>query len=69
MARGKYLYQHYTWPELSEVAKKQPAVVLPIGSVQDHGPHLPLDADSFLIWGIYARRPPGEQTARCCYYP
>src|SRR5437016_5472207 len=52
MPRKEYLYQHYTWPELGEVSKKQPVVVLPIGSVEDHGPHLPLDVDNFLIWTI-----------------
>src|SRR5438067_2122944 len=52
MPRKEYLYQHYTWPERGEVAKKQPVVVLPIGSVEDHGPHLPLDVDNFLIWTI-----------------
>ena len=52
MPRIDYLYQHYTWPELGEVAKKQPVVVLPIGSVEDHGPHLPLDVDNFLIWSL-----------------
>src|SRR5215475_12404800 len=52
MPRETYLYQHYTWPELGEIAKKQPVVVLPIGSVEDHGPHLPLDVDNFLIWAI-----------------
>jgi creatinine amidohydrolase len=58
-----YLYQHYTWPELGEVVKRQPVVVLPIGSVEDHGPHLPLDTDNFLIWSICeeaARRAEGE---------
>jgi creatinine amidohydrolase len=52
MNRKAYLYQHYTWPEMAEVVKKQPVVVLPIGSVEDHGPHLPLDTDNFLIWNI-----------------
>ena len=52
MNRKSYLYEHYSWPELSEVAKHQPVVVLPIGSVEDHGPHLPLDTDNFLIWSI-----------------
>ena len=52
MARIKYLYQHYTWPELGRLAQTQPVVVLPIGSVEDHGPHLPLDVDNFLIWSI-----------------
>jgi len=38
-------------------------VILPIGSVEDHGRHLPLDTDNFLIWSICeeaARRAPGE---------
>src|SRR5262245_37229060 len=52
MTRKDYLYQHYTWPELGQVSKRQPVVVLPIGSVEDHGPHLPLDVDNFLIWSI-----------------
>jgi creatinine amidohydrolase len=50
--RIDYLYQHYTWPELGEVAARQPVIILPIGSVEDHGPHLPLDVDNFLIWSI-----------------
>jgi len=52
MERKTYLYQHYTWPELGEVAKQQPVVVLPVGSVEDHGPHLPLDTDNYLIWSF-----------------
>jgi creatinine amidohydrolase len=52
MAKVPYLYQHHTWVELGEVAKRQPVVVLPIGSVEDHGPHLPLDVDNFLIGRI-----------------
>jgi creatinine amidohydrolase len=63
MERKPYLYQHYTWPEMIEVVKKQPVVVIPIGSVEDHGPHLPLDTDNFLIWSFCeeaARRAGGE---------
>ena len=63
MERKPYLYQHYTWPELREVAQAQPVVILPIGSVEDHGRHLPLDTDNFIIWSICeeaARRAPGE---------
>jgi creatinine amidohydrolase len=50
--KKKYLYQHYTWPELGEAVARQPVVLLPIGSVEDHGHHLPLDVDNFLIWNI-----------------
>ena len=52
MERKAYLYQHYSWPELAELAKAQPVAVLPVGSVEDHGRHLPLDTDNFLIWSI-----------------
>jgi len=50
--RSKYYYHHYTWPEMKEIVKQQPVVVLPVGSVEDHGPHLPLDVDNFLIGAI-----------------
>jgi len=52
MPKHPYLYQHHTWPELGERVKEQPVVVLPIGSVEDHGYHLPLDTDNFLISSI-----------------
>src|SRR5579864_7668577 len=61
--RKKYHYQNYTWQEIREVVKQQPVVVLPVGSVEDHGPHLPLDVDNFLIRSICeeaARRLDGE---------
>ena len=63
MTKTPYLYQHYTWPEMVEVVNRQPVVILPIGSVEDHGPHLPIDVDNFLIWSICeeaARRANGE---------
>ncbi len=45
----KYRYDHYTWPEMKAVIARQPVCLLPIGSVEDHGRHLPLDVDNFLI--------------------
>ncbi|MCW5977315.1 MAG: creatininase family protein [Bryobacteraceae bacterium] len=59
----KYRYDHHTWPEMKEVIARQPVCVLPIGSVEDHGHHLPLDVDNFLITSICeeaARRIPDE---------
>ena len=35
-----------TWPEVEEVLKKPNAVLIPIGSVEQHGLHLPLSVDS-----------------------
>ena len=52
MPKIPYLYQHHTWKELGARVREQPVAVLPIGSVEDHGHHLPLDTDNFLIWSI-----------------
>ena len=56
-------YQHYTWPEIKDLVKRDPVIVLPIGSVEDHGEHLPIDVDNFLITRICeeaAKRMDGE---------
>jgi creatinine amidohydrolase len=61
--KKRYYYHHYTWPEIDEAVKQQPVVILPVGSVEDHGRHLPLDVDNFLIGSICeeaARRMEGE---------
>jgi len=42
-----YLAQ-LTWPEAQALRVQQPIVLLPIGSTEAHGPHLPLGTDVFL---------------------
>jgi len=65
--KKSYYYQHYTWLEMKEVVKRQPVVVLPVGSVEDHGKHLPLDVDNFIITSI-CEEAHGARTAKysCC---
>src|ERR1700722_4931710 len=36
-----------TQPEIAEQLKKNPLVILPAGSVEQHGPHLPTGTDTF----------------------
>ncbi|MCW3979600.1 MAG: creatininase family protein [Candidatus Bathyarchaeota archaeon] len=36
-----------TWEEVSEALEKTDIVILPVGSTEQHGPHLPLGSDSF----------------------
>ena len=43
-----YRYAELTWPEADEAAKQNKVVVLPIGSMEQHGPHLPLDYDYYI---------------------
>ncbi len=51
-ARGNLLRPCYlaqlTWPEAQALIAQQPIVLLPIGSTEAHGPHLPLGTDVFL---------------------
>jgi creatinine amidohydrolase len=42
----KFRYEEFTWPEIREVVKTQPVVVLPVGTIEQHGPHLPLITDA-----------------------
>jgi creatinine amidohydrolase len=37
-----------TWPEISEALKETEIVLVPVGSVEQHGYHMPLETDVFL---------------------
>ena len=44
----QYRYEFLTWPEINHAAEAGKTVLLPIGSTEQHGHHLPLDTDNFL---------------------
>ena len=48
----EYRYNRLTWPEMNEAIARQPVVILPTGSTEQHGPHLPLDVDLFLCESV-----------------
>ena len=50
--RAEHRYELLTWPEIIEAAAQEKVVVLPIGSVEQHGHHLPLDVDVKLASSI-----------------
>ena len=53
MAAGsEYRYNRLTWPEMNAAIARQPVVILPTGSTEQHGRHLPLDTDAFLTESI-----------------
>jgi len=41
----KYRYEEFTWPEIREAVAQNRVCVLPVGTVEQHGPHLPLVTD------------------------
>lgn len=44
-----------TWPELGELAANDAVVIVPVGTVEQHGPHLPLDTDNRIAEGFALR--------------
>jgi creatinine amidohydrolase/Fe(II)-dependent formamide hydrolase-like protein len=50
MASSDRVYHHLgelTWPEAEKRFKEVDVALLPVGSIEQHGPHLPLDTDAF----------------------
>src|SRR4051794_37645740 len=35
-----------TWPEFANAVAKTDIMLLPVGSIEEHGPHLPLESDA-----------------------
>jgi len=43
----KNFLPHMTWPEVEEALKRTDVALIPIGSIEQHGKHLPLGSDSY----------------------
>lgn len=54
MAKG-YQLERMTWPQAQEAFRRTSFIVVPIGSTEQHGPHLPLGTD-YLVAKELARR-------------
>jgi creatinine amidohydrolase len=60
---SKIYYDELTWPEMREAIARQPVILLPFGTIEDHGPHLPINTDNVIVESLCleaARRAPGE---------
>lgn len=44
-AATEYRYEKLTWPEINDAIELGKVCIVPCGSVEQHGPHLPLDVD------------------------
>ena len=51
-AATEYRYNRLTWAEMNDAIARQPVVILPTGSTEQHGRHLPLDVDVFLAESV-----------------
>jgi creatinine amidohydrolase/Fe(II)-dependent formamide hydrolase-like protein len=46
-APSPYLWGEFTWPTAKAVLEVVDVALLPVGAIEQHGPHLPLDTDAF----------------------
>ena len=46
-AKSAYLWGELTWQEAEKRFQEVDIALLPVGAVEQHGPHLPLDTDAF----------------------
>lgn len=49
---AKIYYDELTWPEINLAVEAEKVVLLPVGSTEQHGHHLPLDVDNFLARSV-----------------
>ena len=63
-----FILGELTWPEAAERFRQVDVALLPVGSIEQHGPHLPLDTDAFdadLPPGGWPRRAPSPDRSSC----
>lgn len=51
-ASEKILYGDLTWQDINDAVAEKQVILLPVGSTEQHGPHLPLDVDNFLATSV-----------------
>src|SRR5262245_6919838 len=51
-AAHEHRYNRLTWAEMNDAIARQKLVILPTGSTEQHGRHLPLDVDVFLCESV-----------------
>ncbi|HYL28198.1 MAG TPA: creatininase family protein [Candidatus Nitrosotalea sp.] len=49
---AKYRYGEMTWPEVKAAAARPCVAIVPIATLEDHGPHLPIDTDLLLCASV-----------------
>jgi creatinine amidohydrolase len=50
--RREHRYEKLTWPEINEAVTQRKVIVVPVGSTEQHGHHLPLDVDARLASSV-----------------
>ncbi|MGQ9782179.1 MAG: creatininase family protein [Nitrososphaeria archaeon] len=48
----RILYDEMSWPEVREAVKQERVPLIPVGSTEQHGPHLPTKTDALLTFEV-----------------
>lgn len=48
----KYRLDQMTWPEVAEAVEARRVVLQPMGAIEQHGPHLPVDTDNLIATAL-----------------
>ena len=48
----KHLFASMTWPEVNEAIRERRVALIPVGAIEQHGPHLPVDTDNLFATHI-----------------
>jgi creatinine amidohydrolase len=43
---------HLSWPEVGRILARDPRLILPVGALEQHGPHLPLATNTFITEAV-----------------
>jgi creatinine amidohydrolase len=64
------LLEHMTWRQAQSALDEQRALIIPIGTIEQHGPHLPLGSDAVVAFELARRaaRRHGAVVAPAMYY-
>jgi creatinine amidohydrolase len=46
---------HLTWTDIRDLEKEKGVLLLPVGAIEQHGPHLPVATDTLLVTNILKR--------------
>src|SRR4029453_8179341 len=52
---GPLRYERLTWPEVARAAGEDRVALIPVATLEDHGPHLPVDTDLGIVSEICQR--------------
>jgi creatinine amidohydrolase len=51
----KHLFASMTWPEVNEAVAERRVVLVPVGAIEQHGHHLPVDVDNVIAVSVCER--------------